>query len=543
MTRSLFPTIRLFGVVTISALAARIALVVAICCASSASAEMIWRRGALGDPGSLDPHKATSMIETNVLAELYEGLVTRNARGEIIPGVAARWTVGPDATVYTFELRSDARWSNSDKVTPDDFVFAFRRLMTPSTGAPYANILYTLKNAERINKGTLPPETLGVRALDETRLEITLEHPAPYFIDQLAHMTALPLHRKSVEAAGASFVRPGHQVTNGPFRLEDYTPNDRLVLTKNSYYYDAGRIALDKEVFYPLEDRAAALRRFMAGEIHSYDDVPAEQLAFVQARMPEALLVTPGLAGYYYAFDTRRPPFSDRRVRQALSMAIDREFLAETIWRGTMEPSYSFVPPGIASYGAPAAVRWTDTSPFEREDEARRLLREAGFGDGLQKLELTIRFNNSENHRATAVAIADMWKSLGVEAQLLGTDGTSYFAFLHEKAPFDVARSGWFADFPDAENFLFLAESDNKVLNSPSFENAAFDALLHAARVEASPERRCVLLHEAEALLLEEQPYLVLMHYRSTHLVSPKLRGFEPNVLDSHHGRYVSILP
>ncbi len=259
--------------------------------------------------------------------------------------------------------------------------------------------------------------------------------------------------------------------------------------------------------------------------------------------MAEAFKVTPNLGSYFYAFDTRHRPFDDRRVRQALSMPIDREFLAESIWGGTMDPGYSFVPPGIASYGAPATVAWKDIDPFEREDEAKRLLAEAGFGPGGQKLEVEIRFNNSENHRATAVAIADMWKALGIEARLLATDATSHYAFLREKPTFDIARSGWFADFPDAQNFLFLGQSDNQALNAASFTNTSYDRLMHEAQAEGLPERRRAILHEAEALLLDEQPYLVLLTYRSRNLVSPKLKGWEANVLDNHPGRYISISP
>lgn len=511
--------------------------------AGGAAAKMVWHRGELGDPGSLDPHKATTLIESNILDELFEGLVTFDARSEIIPGTAMSWTVDPGGTVYDFKLRGDAKWSNGDKVVPDDFVFAFRRLMTPGTGAPYANILYTLKNAERINKGELPVEALAVRALDETTLEIALEQPTPYFLSQLAHFTAKPLHRKSIEAFGSDFVRPAHVVTNGPFMLKEFTPNDRLVLVKNPYYYDAAHVALDAEIFYSLEDRAAALRRFMAGEIQSYDDVPVEQIGFVRSHLAEAFRVTPSLGSYFYAFDTRHKPFDDHRVRQALAMVIDREFLAETIWRGTMDPGYSFVPPGMESYGAPAAVAWKDIDPYEREDEAKRLLAEAGFGPGDQKLKVEIRFNNSENHRATAVAIADMWKALGVETRLLATDAASHYAFLREKPPFDVARSGWFADYPDAQNFLFLGQSDNQALNVASFTNKTFDRLMHEAQVERSPERRRAILHEAEALLLDEQPDLVLLTYKSRNLVSAKLKGWEENVRDNHPGRYISIAP
>ncbi len=509
----------------------------------NAQAKMVWHRGELGDPGSLDPHKATTLIESNILGELFEGLVALNARGEIIPGAAETWSIDPGGTVYKFKLRPDAKWSNGDKLVAGDFVYAFRRLMAPKTGAPYANILYTLKNAEKINKGELPVERLGARALDDKTLEIELEQPAPYFIAQLPHFTARPLHQKSIEAFGSDFVHPAHVVTNGPFMLREFTPNGRIVLVKNPHYYEAPQVALDGEIFYSIEDRAAGLRRFMAGEIYSYNDVPVEQIGFVRAHLAEAFRVSPNLASYFYAFDTRHKPFDDKRIRQALAMAIDREFLAGRIWGGTMEPGYSFVPPGIESYGAPETVKWKDMDPFEREDEAKRLLAEAGFGEGGQKLEVEIRFNNSENHRATAVAIADMWKALGVETRLLATDTTTHYAFLREKPPFNVARSGWFADFPDAQNFLFLGQSDNQALNAASFSNETFDRLMREAQVEASPERRRAILHEAEALLLDEQPDLVLLTYKSRDLVSPKLKGWEANVRDHHPGRYMSIAP
>lgn len=504
---------------------------------------MVWHRGELGDPGSLDPHKATTLIESNILGELYEGLVARDAKGEIIPGAAESWTADPGGTLYDFQLRPDAKWSNGDRLTSEDFVFAFRRLMSPKTGAPYANILYTLKNAERINKGELPPDSLGVRVLSDTRLEIELEHPAPYFISQLTHMTAKPLHRKSVEAFGSDFIHAAHMVTNGPFLLKDYIPNDRIVLIKNPAYHDAADVRLDAEIFYSLEDRAAALRRFITGEIQSYNDVPVEQIGFVRGHLAQAFKVSPNLGSYFYAFDTRRAPFNDRRVRQAMSMVIDREFLASRIWGGTMDPGYSFVPPGIESYGEPAIVTWKDMGLYEREDKAKELLSEAGFGPGGQKLEVEIRFNNSENHRATAVAIADMWKALGIETRLHATDATTHYAFLREKPPFDVARSGWFADYPDAQNFLFLAESGNQALNVPSFKNETYDQLMREAEQEGSPERRRAILHEAEALLLNEQPDLVLLTYRSRNLVSPKLKGWEANVLDNHPGRFISIAP
>ncbi|MDR3463744.1 MAG: peptide ABC transporter substrate-binding protein [Beijerinckiaceae bacterium] len=502
----------------------------------------IWRRGETADPGSLDPAKATTVVEEHILNELLEGLVVYDAKGALAPGAADSWEVSADGLTYLFHLRPDARWSNGAPVTADDFVFSFRRVMDPKTGSPYANILYTLRNGEAVNVGKVPVDQLGIRAKTAATLEIALEHPAPYFLAQLTHTTALPVYPPDVARFGAGFARAGRLTGNGAFVLKSYLPNDSMVLEKNPFFHDAKNVALDGEVILPIEDHAAALRRFLAGEIDSYDDVPIGQIAYVRGHLADSLKIAPSLGSYFYAFDTRHKPFDDARVRQALSMVIDREFLANQIWGGTMLPGYSFVPPGIPSYGAPSTVRWKDQSIFDREDEAKRLMAAAGYGPE-HPLRLSFRTNQSENHKATAVAIADMWKVLGVETEFIVTDAPTHYAFLASKAPFDVARSGWFADYPDAQNYLFLGQSDNPGLDYSHFSDPAFDALMHEAAVTADAAKRQAILHEAEAILLDQQPYLVLMSYQASNLVSPKLRGWETNIMDLHLGRYVSKRP
>jgi peptide/nickel transport system substrate-binding protein/oligopeptide transport system substrate-binding protein len=507
-----------------------------------AGAAGIWRRGETADPGSLDPAKTSTVVEEHILDELLEGLVVYDAKGVLAPGVAESWDISADGLNYTFHLRPDARWSNGAPVTADDFVFSFRRLMDPKTGAGYANILYTIKNGEAVNTGKVPVEQLGIRAKDPSTLEIALEHPAPYFLAQLTHLTALPVYPPDVARFGNGFARAGRLTGNGAFILKSYLPNDSLVLEKNPFFHDAKNVALDGEVILPLEDHAAALRRFLAGEIDSYDDVPIGQIAYVRSHLADSFKSAPSLGSYFYAFDTRHKPFDDMRVRQALSMVIDREFLASQIWGGTMLPGYSFVPPGMPSYGAPSTVRWKDQSIFDREDEAKRLMAAAGYGPE-HPLHLSFRTNQSENNKATAVAIADMWKVLGVETEFIITDANTHYAFLASKAPFDIVRSGWFADYPDAQNYLFLGQSDNPGLNYSHFSDPAYDALMREAAATANAEKRQAILHEAEAILLDQQPYLVLMSYQASNLVSPKLRGWETNIMDHHPGRYISKEP
>ena len=224
-------------------------------------------------------------------------------------------------------------------------------------------------------------------------------------------------------------------------------------------------------------------------------------------------------------------------------MVIDREFLAEEIWGGTMIPAYSFVPPGIGNYGAPADATWKDMSPIDREDKAKALLKEAGYGPGGKPLVVEIRYNTSENHKNTSVALANMWKPFGVEVKLVNTDLKTHYALLRDKGDFDVARAGWIADYSDPQNFLFLVESDNKGLNYANYANPAYDALMKKAAATKDLAARAAVLKEAEAIMVNDQPLLPLMFYGSKNLVSPKVEGYQQNVLDRHLSRFLSIKP
>jgi oligopeptide transport system substrate-binding protein len=509
--------------------------------APPASAEMVYRRGEPGDAATLDPQKTATVPEADILLVLFEGLTTYDAKGEIAPGVAQSWTISEDGLVYTFKLR-DAKWSNGDKVRASDFVFSFGRLLDPATGAQYANLFYAFKNGEKINKGALKPDALGVKAIDDETLEIALEQPTPYLLGLLAHQTAVPVQRANVEKFGRDFVRPGNLVSNGAFKLQDFTPNDRTVLVRNENFHDAAKVRIDREIFYSLEDRSAALRRFQAGEIDSYSDAPAEQIPFIRQTLKDQFRLAPMLGTYYFAFNASKPPFDDARVRVALSMVVDREFLAEKIWSGAMLPAYRFTPPGIPGYEA-AAAQWKDLSPIDREDQALALLKAAGYGPGGKPLHVEIRYNTSENHKNTAIALADMWKALGVETSFVNADINTHFALLQNGGDYDVARAGWIGDYADPQSFLFLAESGNKGLNYSRYSNPDFDALMRKAATERDLAARAKIMAAAEAILTRDQPIMPLLFYSSKNLISPKLKGWESNILDRHPARYLAIAP
>lgn len=509
--------------------------------AGSALAEVVYNRGNDADPETLDQHKTSTISEAHILRDMYEGLVIYDPKANVIPGVATEWEVSDDHLVYTFHLRDNAKWSNGDAVTAEDFVFSLRRIMTPDTGAKYANILYPIKNAEAINKGEKQPEELGAKAVDATTLEITLENPTPYFLELLTHQTGLPVNPGAVTAHGTDFVKPENIVTNGAYTLQEFTPGDKIVLVKNPEFHEADSVKIDKVVYYPMEDRAACVRRFEAGEIHSCSDLPAEQMNELRAKFGDQVHTPPYLGTYYYAFRADKEPFSDARVRHALSMAIDREYLADEIWGGSMLPAYSFVPPNIGNYeGGPAYADYKDMSMLDREDKAKELLEEAGFSEG-NPLTVEISYNTSENHKNTAVAIADMWKNIGVETTMINRDGATHYAYLRDNGDFDVARAGWIGDYSDPQNFLFLVESDNEGFNYAKYKNPEYDALLDQASAETDLVKRADILRQAEAIFMRDEPYAALLYYSSHALVSPKLKGWEDNIQDVHATRFLSI--
>ena len=511
--------------------------------ATSAAAETVYRRGNDADPETLDVHKASTVAEGVILADLYEGLVVYDAKGDVVPGAAASWTTSPDGLTWTFALRPDGRWSNGDPVTADDFVFAYRRIMDPATGAKYANILFPIRNAQGVNQGKVKPEELGVAAKDPRTLVITLERSTPYFLELLSHHTSLPMHRASMERDAAAFVQPGRLVSNGAYVLKGFVPNDHITAQKNPYFHDAKDVRIDTVEYYPTSDLASAVRRYQAGELDSLADLPADQIKSLKSRFGDQVVLGPYLGVTALIVNLGKKPLDDPRVRRALSLVIDREFLAGEVWGETMQPAYGLVPPGIANYRAPPVLEGRDLSPIEREDRAKALLKEAGYGEGGKPLSVEIRYNTTDNNRNTATAIADMWRGIGVQTTFVNTDAKTHFAYLRDGGSFDVARYGWIGDYSDPQNFLFLVESDNAGFNAGHYANPVYDALMKRAADERDMTRRADILFEAESLFLKDLPWIPLMYYGTKNLISPRLHGFHQNLRGASPTRFLAIGP
>ena len=520
-------------------LSTAVAMAGSLVATSALAQEVVYNRGNDTDPTTLDHHKTTTVAEGHIMRDLYESLVVQNAKAEIVPGVAESWEISDDGLTYTFKLREDAKWSNGDPVKASDFVFAFRRIQNPETAAPYANMHYPIVNAEAINKGEKEVSELGATAIDDRTLEIKLNAPTPYFLELLTHQTGLPLHQASVEEFGTDYTQPGNMVTNGAYMLESFTPNDKIVMRKNPEFHDAENVQIDVVNFIPFEDRANCMRRFEAEEVHSCSDLDYQQMDYLKANLGDNVHIAPYLGVYYLPVKTKKEKLSDPRVRQAISMVIDRQFLADEIWRGSMMPAFSLVPPGIANYPNPVYLDYQDTDILDREDAAKKLLEEAGVEEG--ELSIELRHNTSANHKATMTAISDMLGNVGITSTIVEMEGTGYFDYMKQDGDFDITRAGWIGDYNDPQNFLFLFESENLGFNYPRWENAEYDRLMDEAAQTADLDDRAELLRQAEEIFLKEVPAIPVLYYQSGALVSEKLKGWEDNIMNVHGTRWMSI--
>jgi oligopeptide transport system substrate-binding protein len=493
-----------------------------------------------GEPDTLDPHHIEGVWENRIIGDVLMGLTTEAADASVIPGAAESWEVSDDGTVYTFKLR-DHTWSDGTPVTADDFVFALRRILDPAEAAEYASLLYTIKNAKPLNEGALEGmDQLGVRALDPKTLEITLESPTPYFLEQLTHYTAFPIPKHKVEELGDDWIKPGNIVGNGAYTAVEWLPNTHVKLEKNAAFYDADNVSIDIVYFYPAEERNAATKRFRAGEIDVQYDFASEQIDWLEENMPDETRIAPWLGVYYYVINLRNAPFDDAAVRQALAMAIDREAITDKVLRTGELPAYSFVPPGTGSYGEPAYVEWKDLPQEERVAQAKELLAGAGFGPD-SPLKLQLRYNTSETHKKVAVAVAAMWKQfLGVETELFNAEVKVHYSDIQE-GNFEVARAGWIADYNDPQNFLYLMDSSTGVLNYGGYANAEFDRLMAEASATADLDARADLLRQAEAIAMKDMPNIPVYYFVSKDLVATRVQGWVDNIKDIHRTRWLSV--
>lgn len=488
------------------------------------------------EPRSLDPQLNVAYTDSLICQALFEGLVLIDGTtGEPVPGVAERWEVAEDGLTWTFHLRGDARWSNGDPVTSRDFAYAFRRNLSPAFASEYSYMLWVIRGAEGYNRREEEgfPEELkvrdfaqvGVETPDDRTLRLTLASPVPYLLGLIVHDSWFPVHRGTIEAHGAidaratGWDRPGSHVGNGPFRLAEWRTNDVIRVVRNEHYWDAANVGVNEIRFYPIEDAASEERSYFAGQLHMTYKLLPESIEVHRRARPAELVIEPWLETWFLRVNVTRPVLRDRRVREALSLAIDREAIVESVTRGGQEPAFFYTPPGTGGYTSPVRLEYDP-------DVARARLAEAGFPGGRGLPRFTVLFNTDPENRRILEAIQEMWRrELGVEVELANMEFKTYID-AQRRLDYDISRSRWIGDYPDPDTFLgmYVTGGGN---NDTGFADPAYDALIARARTLPSGPARTAVLGEAESLLMRELPVIPVFFGNRVVLRHPSLEGYD----------------
>lgn len=489
--------------------------------------DQIMYRGNASEPESLDPYLVRGAVEWTIVGGLFEGLVTPDmATLEPRPGVAETWEVSADGLQYTFHLRNTARWSDGSPVTARDFEYGARRLLAPRLGAAHAeNNLFFVRGARDYQAGrTRDFATVGVRARDERTIEIALARPTPFFLSAL--YLFFPVPQAAVEKFAAmdervnNWIRPGNLVGNGPFQLKSWRQNQGVVLERNPHYWDAARVRLREIHFLPIENAPAEENAFRTGQLHLTSSVPLNKIAVYEQERPDALKVVDDRGIYFYAFNVAKPPFNDRRVRQALSLAVDRERLTRQVIKGGKQPAWNFTPPGTGGYTARGRLE------FDPE-RARALLREAGFADGKNFPAAELLVDSREHHRVIAEAVQQMWRQhLGLTVALRNEE-TQVLNASKRQMDFQMVRGSWNATTYQDPFYFLGAWQTGGLYNEAKWSNLEFDRMIDATWTVDAAGREAAF-QRAEEIFLEDVPAIPLFFSTQTMLMSPSVKGWQP---------------
>ena len=507
----------------------------------SAVESKIFHYGNGTEPQGLDPHIVTGVPEHHLLLSLCEGLTSSNPKGgDSLPGAAASWDISDDGKVYTFYLQENGKWSNGDMVTADDYVWSWKRILTPSLGSQYPDMLYYVVNAEEFHTGSLNDfSKVGVKAIDDLILQVTLKEPTPFFLGLLSHYSTWAVHKETVLKHGAiddrngQWTRPGNFVCNGPFNLKSWELNKKIIVEKNPLYWDSDMVELNEMHFYPISVEMTEERMFRAGQLHVTSTFPSSKCTPDIKETNPNIQIHPYMGTYFYRFNTKNEVLSDVRVRKALAYSIDREKIVETVTKCGQIPAYSFTPPGSNGF-------FPDTKiPYDVE-LAKELLKEAGYESGIDFPKLEILFNTSEGHRKVALAVQQMWQqNLGINVELVNQDWKVYLS-REMIGDFQVSRAGWIGDYEDPNTFLDTLRP-NRGNNKTGWENPEFDRLVALANATLDQDERYEILMQAERLLIDEMPIAPIYTYVRVYQLHEDVKGWYPNILSHHHPKYIRI--
>lgn len=495
------------------------------------------------EPATIDPAKNSAADAATLINHAFEGLMKLDKDGKtIVEGQAAKYEVNDDQTVYTFTLRDDAKWSDDKAVTAEDFVYAWQRLVNPDTGADYNYMIDMVLNANDIMEGKKKPEELGIKAIDEKTVEVTLEKQTPYFLEVCAFPATFPVRKDIVESNGETWsTNPETYVGNGPYKLQSWEHQSKMTYVQNEKYYGVEDLGPDTINFVLMEDQNTILSAFKNGEILMGDDLPSEE---IDAMKDNGLVVESQLGTYYLSINTQKDVLNNEKVREALSLAIDRNYLVEKIAKGGQIPADTFVPTGLTDADGKTefhenATKWYDVNDYEGNvKKAKELLKEAGYenGKGLPSIELMC----NQGHEPIMEAVQNMWKeNLGVNSTISSQDW-NVFIQTRKDGDFQVARDGWLADYNDPISFIdmWVTGGGN---NNAHWSNAEYDKLVKEIKSTTDSAKRYELMHKAEDMLAKESPVVPLYYYTDLYLISDKLEGMYTSPLGYKYFMYCTI--
>jgi oligopeptide transport system substrate-binding protein len=486
---------------------------------------------------SLDPNLASSVEDADIIRSLIEGLYNEDANGGLVPAVALSYEESADLTTYTFKLRPEAKWSNGDPVVAGDFVYGWQRLVDPATASEYAWYMELMQvvNAGAITRGEKPVTELGVKAIDDYTLEVKIEAPLPYFPKMLTHVSTFPVHKGTVDKFGAEWTKPGNLVGNGAYVLTEHLVGEKLVMEKSPTYWDAANVIMSPITAVTINDENAAWTRYVAGELDR-STVPSGQFPRLSQEYPGEVTSSPSACSYAYIVNLGEgmgnEALKDVRVRQALSLAMNRDIIIDNILQAGQIPAYSWTPAAINGFQMPA-MDVASLTQAERDEKAKALMAEAGYGPD-KPLAFTMNYNTSEGHQKIAVAIQQMWKqTLGVEMTPQNFEWAVHTDKMHG-GDFEMARYAWCGDYNEASTFLDLWTSYSGN-NDTKYANADYDKLMKDAKTMADPNPNYTA---AEGILAADMPIIPIYHYTSVRAVKPDIKGLSStNVLNTWYAK------
>jgi oligopeptide transport system substrate-binding protein len=500
-------------------------------------AQNVLNKGNSAEPATLDPALVEDVSSAHIVNDLFEGLTQEAPDNTIVPGVAESWDMSADAKTYTFHLRHDAKWSNGQSVTAQDFEYAIKRGMDPKTASPQSYLLYMVQNAADVNTGKMPVDKLGVKAIDPYTLQITLNAATPYFLQVVANPIAYPIYKPSIEQYGHLFTQPGHLVSDGAYKLKEWVVNDHIALVRNDQYWNNAETSIDTVNYFPIAESNSELQMYESGQLDYTNTVPSDSFQALKQKYSSELHVSPWAATLYYTFNVEKPPFNNVKLRQALSMALDRDAIANSVIPTGVIPQYSLVPKGIQGIDTESTnPDWTHWPREKQIAEAKRLYEEAGKELGYSKehpLKITLLYNTDDQRKKVVVATQAMWHDiLGVDVELRDEEWKSYLSDIDQKN-FTVVLVRWIADYNDPNAFLILFNCGGSQ-NNGGYCNPQYDKFFNVGNNAIDSKERLSPYNQALKIAMQDYPRISIYQYVNTHLVKNYVENYQQTQVLDH---------